>query len=512
MAFLSMQHISKTFGTVQANRDITFEAKRGEIHALLGENGAGKSTLMNILCGMYQQDAGEIFLRGERVKIKSPQDSIQHGIGMVHQQFLLVPPFTVTENVILGLPSPKGLFLEMETAANEISALSSKYNLKVDPQAPIWQLSVGTRQRVEIIKALYRGAELLVLDEPTAVLTPGEMTEFFATLRQMADQGHTIIFITHKLEEVMAISHRCTVLRDGCVIDTVDTQDTSEIELAHMMVGREVVLQLERKPIELGETVLKVRNLSVIADNDLPAIRNLNLEVHAGEILGVAGVDGNGQTELAEALIGLRKPTEGSIYVDTKDTTNLSRKQLLEHKVTHIPEDRVMMGLVPKFSVAENLVLDSFDETPFCRRLFDKGHQGFLLCIKTIMDHAKQMITEYSIKPESPSTQTSNLSGGNLQKLMLARALYRIPRVLIAMHPTRGLDVGATEQIRNRLLTEREAGRAILLISADLDEVLELSDRIAVLFEGRIMATIAADQVDLDELGKLMAGVKRNPQ
>ena len=511
MSVLSMQHISKRFGQVQANNDITFEAECGEIHALLGETGAGKSTLMNILYGLYQSDAGAIYLRDERIQIRSPQDSIQHGIGMVHQQFLLVSPFSVTENVILGYPS-RSPFLDIKGAADEINALSSKYNLKVDPDAPVWQLSVGAKQRVEIIKALYRGAELLVLDEPTAVLTPGEMTEFFATLRRMAEQGHTIIFITHKLEEVMAISNRCTVLRDGSVVGTVNTQATSEAELARMMVGREVVFRLERKQVERGETVLEVRNLSVMADNGLVGVHDLSLEVHAGEILGVAGVDGNGQTELAEALIGLRPPFEGAIYVDGKDMTRASRRRLLEHKVTHIPEDRVTMGLVPKFTVGENLVLDSCDETPFCRSPFDEKRSGLLLCMKAIFDHAKRVIAEYGIKASSPSVRTSTLSGGNLQKLMLARALNRTPRILIAMHPTRGLDVGATEFIRNQLLAERAARRAILLISADLDEVLELSDRIVVMFEGEITATIPADCVELGELGQLMAGVRREPK
>jgi len=510
-AFLKMDQISKRFGHVQANDAVTFEARAGEIHALLGENGAGKTTLMNILYGLYQPDSGDIYLRGQRVKIRSPQDSIRLGIGMVHQHFMLIPPFTVTENVVLGLPSSRAPFLDTDRAAAKIRELATRYDLKVDPDASVWQLSVGAQQRVEIIKALYRGAELLVLDEPTAVLTPGETTEFFATLRTMAEQGHTVIFITHKLEEVMEISHRCTVLRDGRVVGTVDTSQTTEAELARMMVGREVVFQVTKKPVTPGEVVLDVRELSVMGEHGLLAVRGVSLNVREGEIVGVAGVDGNGQSELAEAIIGIRKPIAGHIYLGEREITGASPKQILDQKVTHIPEDRMAMGLVAEFTVQENLILDSHTEAPFSTRPLGNGRGGWFLNAHAILDHARKTIRSFNIKAPGPKTKSRLLSGGNLQKLVLARSLHHAPRLLVAVHPTRGLDVGATEFIRNRLLTEREAGRGILLISADLDEVLQLSDRLVVMFEGEVMGELSAEQVDLAELGLLMAGAKRQP-
>ena len=510
-AFLRMENIGKRFGQLQANDQITFEAEAGEIHALLGENGAGKTTLMNILYGLYQPDSGGIYLRGEKVKIRSPQDSIRHGVGMVHQHFMLVPPFTVAQNVVLGLRSSRGPFLDTDRAAARIRELADQYGLKVDPDTYVWQLSVGAQQRVEILKALYRGAQLLVLDEPTAVLTPQETKEFFATLRAMAERGHTVIFITHKLEEVMEISHRCTVLRDGKVVGTVKTSETTDAELARMMVGREVVFRVEKKPAKPGEVVLDVRELSVSGERGLLAVRGLSLEVRAGEILGLAGVDGNGQTELAEAIIGLHRPVAGRISIAGRDMTGATPRQVIEQKVTHIPEDRMTMGLIPTFSVQENLILDSYDQAPYSRRPLGNGKNGWFLNARAILDHARRAIADYNIKAPGPEARTKMLSGGNLQKLVLARAMYHAPRLLIAVQPTRGLDVGATEFIWNRLLAEREAGRAILLISADLDEVLQLSDRIAVLFEGEIMGTLPGQGIDVVELGLLMAGAKRLP-
>jgi ABC-type uncharacterized transport system ATPase subunit len=510
-AFLKMDGICKSFGQVQANDHVTFEAEAGEIHGLLGENGAGKTTLMNILYGLYQPDAGDVYLRGDKVSIRSPQDSIRLGIGMVHQHFMLVPPFTVAQNVVLGLKSPRGPFVDTRGASARIGELAEKYGLKVDPKAYVWQLSVGAQQRVEIIKALYRGAELLVLDEPTAVLTPQETSEFFTTLRSMAEIGHTVIFITHKMEEVMAISHRCTVLRDGKVVGTVKTSETTEDELAHMMVGRDVVFRVQKTPRKPGDVVLGVRDLSVAGEHGLLTVRSLSLEVHAGEILGVAGVDGNGQTELSEAIIGLRRPAAGRIEIAGKDMTGASPRQVLNEKVTHVPEDRMTMGLVPTFSIQENLILDTYDQAPFSRGLGGNGHGGWFLNAKAIFDYARRAIADFNIKAPGPEARTRLLSGGNLQKLVLARALYHSPRLLVAVQPTRGLDVGATEFVWNRLLAEREAGRAILLISADLDEVLQLSDRIAVLFEGEITGTLPAEAIDLTELGLLMTGAKRLP-
>lgn len=507
--FLKMERVSKRFGHVQANDEVTFEAKAGEIHALLGENGAGKTTLMNILYGLYQPDSGDILLRGQKIKIGSPQDSIRRGIGMVHQHFMLIPTFTVAENVVLGLPSSRGPFVDSDRAATRIRELSDEYQLKVDPAAYVRQLSVGAQQRVEIIKALYRGAELLVLDEPTSVLTPGETVEFFATLRAMAAQGHTVIFITHKLEEVMEISHRCTVLRDGKVVGTVNTNEVSESELAHMMVGRDVVFRVEKEPVKSGKVVLDVRDLSVMGVGGLLGVRGISLQVREGEILGLAGVDGNGQTELAEAIIGLRRPIAGQINIDGKDMAGASPRQVIEQKVTHIPEDRMTMGLVPDFTIAENMILDSYNQAPFSRNLFGDGKRGLFLNAQEILVHALRAIANFNIKTPGPTAKTRQLSGGNLQRLVLARALYHAPRLLVAMQPTRGLDVGAIEFIWQRLLAERAAGRAILLISADLDEVLQLSDRIAVLFEGEVMGTFPSQDVDMVKLGLLMAGAKR---
>jgi simple sugar transport system ATP-binding protein len=370
-------------------------------------------------------------------------------------------------------------------------------------------LSVGAQQRVEILKALYRGAQLLVLDEPTAVLTPQETKEFFATLRAMAERGHTVVFITHKLEEVMEISDRCTVLRDGKVVGTVKTSETTEAELARMMVGREIVFRIEKKPVQPGEVVLDVRELSVMGERGLMAVRGLSLQVRAGEILGVAGVDGNGQTELAEAILGLRRTVAGRIIIAGRDMTGASPGQVIEQKVTHIPEDRMSMGLVPDFSVQENLILDCCDDTPYSRHPVRNGKGGWLLDTGAILNHAQKIIADYNIKAPGPTATTRLLSGGNLQKVVLARAMCHAPRLLVAAQPTRGLDVGATEFIWKRLLAEREAGRAILLISADLDEVLQLSDRIAVLFEGEVTGLLPAQDIDMVELGLLMTGAKR---
>lgn len=506
---LKMDRISKRFGRVQANDAVTFEAQAGEIHALLGENGAGKTTLMNILYGLYRPDSGEIYLRDKKVDIRAPKASIDLGIGMVHQHFMLISPFTVAENVMLGLKSARAPFLDTKNTAFKCRELASQYDLNLDPDAPVWQLSVGAQQRVEIIKALYRGAELLVLDEPTSVLTPGETKEFFITLRSMAEQGHTVIFITHKLEEVMEISDRCTVLRDGAVVGTVNTSETTEAELARMMVGREVVFRVDKKSVELGEAILTVRDLSVFGEQGRLAVEELSLDLHDGEILGIAGVDGNGQSELAEAIIGVRKPESGHIYLGEKEITGASPKEILDQKVTHIPEDRMTMGLMAQFTVEENLILDAHTEEPFSTRPFSNGGPGWFLNGRAIMDHALKTIRDFNIKTPGPKAKSRLLSGGNLQKLLLARAMYHAPRLLVAIHPTRGLDVGATEFIRNRLLAEREAGRGILLISADLDEVLQLSDRLMVMYEGQVMGELPAKDVDLAELGLLMAGVKK---
>jgi ABC-type uncharacterized transport system ATPase subunit len=498
---VEMRGITKRFPGVLANDHIHFQAKQGEIHALLGENGAGKTTLMNILYGLYQADEGEIYVRGQKVAIRSPQDAINLGIGMVHQHFLLIPPLTVTQNIVLGLKSPREPFLDLRQAAESIAELSAKYGLKVDPHVRVWQLSVGSRQRVEIIKALYRGAKLLILDEPTSVLTPQEVKELFAILRSMAEHGNTIIFITHKLDEVMSISHRVTVLRDGQVISTVETQRTDKQELARMMVGREVLFRLAKRPVEKGPAVLEVRNLQALSDRGLIAIKDVSFSLQQGEILGIAGVGGNGQSELAEVIVGVRKATGGKVLINGKDLTNRSPQEIIQQKVAHIPEDRMSMGLVRDFTVAENMILETHATPPFAR--------GWLLNQRVIDEYADKLISDYDIKTPSREIQTKLLSGGNLQKLILARALSREPQLLIAVQPTRGLDVGATEYVRRKLLEQREKGRAILFISADLDEVLSMSDRIAIMCEGEIVGIVPAERAEVEEIGLMMAGGKR---
>lgn len=511
-AFLKMTDICKSFGRVRASDHVTFEARTGEIHALLGENGAGKSTLMNILYGLIQPDSGDICIQDQKVTIRSPQDSIGLGIGMVHQHFMLIPAFTVTENVMLGLRSSRRPFLDTHQVSARLRQLADQYGLYVDPEAYVWQLSVGTQQRVEVLKALYRGAQILVLDEPTAILTSQETHEFFATLQSMAAKGYIIIFITHKMEEVMAISHRCTVLRDGKVVGTVNTQETSKTELARMMLGREVMFRLNKPPATPGRVILSVQNLSVTGERGRSAARNLSFEVRAGEILGIAGIDGNGQSELVEAITGLRRPSTGRILIGDRDVTSASTWEILQQQVACVPEDRMTMGLVPAFDVQENLILETHAETPFSHSRPDtRWAAGWFLNMRAISEHARRVIAEYNIKASGPDASVRFLSGGNLQKLVLARAIGRLPRLLIAVQPTRGLDVGATEFIWNRLLAERAAGRAILLISADLDEILQLSDRLMVMFEGTINGQVSVTQpasVNMTDIGLLMSGVR----
>ncbi len=493
-----MQNIVKRFPGVVANAGVTFEARAGEVHALLGENGAGKTTLMNILYGIYQADAGEIYVRGRRVDIRSPRDAIALGIGMVHQHFMLVYSHTVAENVILGLGDVP--FVRPTDAVKErIAEFSERYGLKVDPDAYIWQLSAGEQQRMEIIKALYRGADVLILDEPTTMLTPGETRELFHTLRRMADEGRTVIFITHKLEEVMAVSDRVTVLRKGKVISTVNTADTNERELARMMVGRDVLFRLEKTPARPGKVVLQVENLSALNDKGLPALRDVSFTIREGEILGIAGVAGNGQRELVEVITGMRPATGGRVIIDGQDVTNRSPREILARGVAHVPEERMHMGMVPNMSVAENLILKGYDRPPFSRGLF--------LDQRAVREHAERIIREFQIATPSPWTPAKLLSGGNIQRLILGRELALNPRLIVAAHPTYGLDVGATEYIRQVLLRERERGSAILLVSEDLEEVLTLSDRIAVMFEGRIMGIVDAEEADVEVIGAMMAGL-----
>jgi simple sugar transport system ATP-binding protein len=507
---LEMRGITKRFPGVLANDHIDFEIRAGEIHALLGENGAGKTTLMNILYGLYQPDEGQILIRGKPVTIRSPKDAIDLGIGMIHQHFMLVDPLTVTENVILGLRSSREPFLDLEVAEKRIIELSKRYGLKVDPKARIEQLSVGERQRVEIIKALYRGAQILILDEPTAVLTPPEVKELMKMMKKMAKEGLAVIpFITHKLPEVMEVSDRVTVLRRGKVVATLCTKRTNKGDLAKKMVGRQIYFGVKRRKVKQGKVVLSVKDLEALNDKGLPALRKVSFDVHEREILGIAGVSGNGQRELAEVITGLRKATGGKVIILGKDVTNKSPKEITAQGVGHIPEDRVGTGLIMNFTVAENLILGSQSEPPFVNRWFLPFNKRWFLDKNEINRYADQLIKEYDIKTPSRDTPARNLSGGNLQKLILARELSRKPKLLIANQPTRGLDVGATEFIQSKLEEQKEKGTAILLISEDLDEIMCLSDRIAVMYEGQIVGIVPAEKAKIKDIGLMMAGVKK---
>ena len=503
-AIVEMRGITKRFPGVLANDHIDFSVEEGEIHALLGENGAGKTTLMNILYGFYQPDEGEIFVRGQKADIRSPHDAIALGLGMVHQHFQLVPPFTVAENIVLGMRSSREPFLEdPRKLAERINEYSERFGLKVDPHRRIWELSVGEQQRVEILKALYRGADLLILDEPTAVLTPQETESLFNTVfRLLAGARKSIIFITHKLNEVFAVATRITVLRDGRVVDTVATSDTTKEELARMMVGREVFLKIDKGPPKRGDVALEAKGLCATDDRGLPALKNVSLTVRQGEILGIAGVDGNGQRELEEVLTGLRPITGGRLLIGGRDMTGASPAQIIACGVGHIPSDRTRMGLVADLSVADNAVLGTVEQPPFTRH--------GLLDQRAIEDHARRLIAEYDVRVPNPTVVAGKLSGGNAQKLVLARELARKPRIIIAAQPTRGLDVGATEYVRQKLVEQRDNGVAVLLISTELEEILSLSDRIAVMYEGEIVGLAEPTEVTVEELGLMMAGARKH--
>ncbi len=490
--------IVKRFPGVIANDRVDFIVRAGEIHALLGENGAGKTTLMRILYGLHAPDEGEIRINGQRVEIQSPADSIRHGIGMVHQHFMVVPTLTVAANVALGLPSTRGALLDLDVVSERIRQLSEAYGLQVDPQAMVWQLAVGEQQRVEILKALYRGADLLILDEPTAVLTPQEVDQLFNTLRRMAAEGHAIIFISHKLHEVLSISDRITVLRQGRVVKTVATSQTSRPELARWMVGREVLLRTERPPVEIGAPRLVVDDVHARSDNQLMAVRGVSFEVRAGEILGIAGVSGNGQRQLAETIAGLRKPDKGQVVLDGVEISGWHPDQVIERGLAYIPEERMRDGVIKELSVEENLMLEDHGRHPFAK--------GIMMDFSAIEDHCRKLIDDFDIKTPSIHTPLRNLSGGNIQKLILARELSREPSVLIAAQPTRGVDIGSTEYIHQRLIAQREHGTATLLISEDLDEIRNLSDRIAVIYEGKIMGIVPTQDANVGELGLMMAG------
>jgi general nucleoside transport system ATP-binding protein len=495
---LEMRGIVKRFPGVLANDHVDFDVNAGEIHALLGENGAGKSTLMRQLYGLYKPDEGQILINGEPVLFHSPADAIRAGVGMIHQHFMLVSTLTVTENVALGLKSTREPRLDLDRVAKRVEELSKIYGLKIDPSAYLWQLAVGEQQRVEIIKALYRGASLIVLDEPTAVLTPQEVDDLFVTFKRMAQEGHALIFISHKLHEVMAISDRVTALRDGKLAGTRSAQGATRAELAQMMVGREIK-PLAPQPLKAGEVRLKISAMHAMGDRGTEALRGVDLDVHSGEIVGLAGVSGNGQRELAECLAGLRKITQGTALIDGQDLTHVSLRERIAAGLAYVPEERMRDGAIREFSVEENLFLRDIDNPKFTR--------GIFLKFADMDAHARQLVSKFSVKTPRLDTPVKNLSGGNIQKLIMARELSRQPKVLIAAQPTRGVDIGASEYIRQRLLEQRENGVAILLISEDLDEILELSDRIAVMCEGRIVGIVKRGEATPEEIGLLMAGV-----
>ncbi len=495
---VEMSGIVKRFPGVLASDDVDLTVQPGEIHALLGENGAGKSTLMNVLAGLYLSDAGEIRVNGRPVDIRSPRDATRLGIGMVHQHFMLVEPQTVAENIILGLPRPR-FRLDMSQLAAEIEALSGRYGLRVEPRAFIWQLSVGEQQRVEILKMLYRGADILILDEPTAVLAPQEIEELCHNLRVMAAEGKAIIFISHKLGEVLEIADRITVLRKGRVSASgLRPEETTRADLARLMVGRPVLFRIEREAQEAGDVLLTIDEISAQNDKGLPALRNISLQVRAGEILGLAGVAGNGQRELAEVITGLRRVTSGRVLVGNQDLTNRPPRRGINLGLSHVPEDRLHVGLIGNMTVCDNLILKRYRRSPLSRL-------GFLVP-KAISSFADRLIQEFDIATPSRETQMKSLSGGNLQKALLAREMSAEPRVMIAMQPTRGLDVGAIEAVHRLLLELRRSGAAVLLVSEELDEITSLSDRIAVIYEGHIMGILPGETADVEEIGLMMAG------
>ncbi len=496
---IEMKGISKSFPLVLANDKVDFFVKKGEIHALVGENGAGKSTLMSILYGLYQPDEGEILIDGIKKIISNPNKAIENRIGMVHQHFMLVPPLTVVENVILGMePRKNYFFIDLQKAAFNIKTLSDQYGFKIDPWAKIEDISVGIQQRVEIIKVLYRGAEILILDEPTAVLTPQEVDELFKILKSLKGQGKTIIFITHKLNEVMAISDQVTIMRNGKVVGTKETSQTNTAEIATLMVGREVLLKTDKIEQLAGKSVLRLEQVSAFNQHRYPVLKSINLSVKEGQILGIAGVEGNGQAELVEVITGLRPVSSGHIYLYDLDLTGLNPRKIRELNIAHIPEDRRKRGFISEYSVAENLVLGSHYRPPFAR--------GCLINFPEVQKYANELISDYDIRPAVKENLLKALSGGNQQKVIVARELYRKPNLLIASQPTRGLDVGSIEFVHQQILKERSKGKAILLVSAELDEILSLSDEIAVIYEGKIVEIMKNKDIDRGRLGLLMTG------
>ncbi|CAI3610550.1 MULTISPECIES: ABC transporter ATP-binding protein [Clostridium] len=498
---VEMLNIRKEFPGIVANDNITLRLKKGEVHALLGENGAGKSTLMSILFGMYVPEQGIIKVRGKEVKISNPNVANELGIGMVHQHFKLVHNFTVTQNIILGSEPKKGLVVDVKSAAKKIEELSKKYGLNVDPYAKIEDISVGMQQRVEILKMLYRDAEVLILDEPTAVLTPQEIDELMKIIKNLIVEGKSIIIITHKLKEIKAVADKCTVIRRGKYIGTVDVKETSEAKMAEMMVGRPVSFEVKKEDKKPGNVILKLENVSVMNNKKVLGLKNFSLEVKSGEVLGIAGVEGNGQTELVEAITGMRSIASGKIFFKNEDITNISIRKRINSGIAHIPEDRQKRGLVLDYTMENNMVLEIYNREPFSKR--------GLLNKKAIHEYAEKIINEFDVRSgQGGASIARGLSGGNQQKAIIGREIELDPELLIAVQPTRGLDVGSIEYIHKRLIEQRDAGKAVLLVSLELSEILNLSDRIAIVNNGELIGIVNAKETNENEVGLMMAGVK----
>lgn len=500
MSLIKMKGISKRFGDVAANDGVDFCLEKGEMHALLGENGSGKSTLMKILYGIYGIDDGEIWVNGEKVKIKTPRDAIDLGIGMVSQHFMLIPQLTVTQNIILGMKET-GFFPKEKELEKKISELARQHNFKIKPSDYVWQLSVGLQQKVEILKVLFRKAKVLIFDEPTSFLTPQEVDELFISLKSMLNDGYSIIFITHKIREIFKFCNRITVMRNGKNITTINVKDATKKGLAKMMVGREVFLEnkIQGEKKNYGKVLLEAKNLKVLSDDGLLAVNNVSFKIRAGEVLGIAGVNGNGQLELAESIVGLRNFISGKIIIDGESINELNPKKSISFGISHIPEDSHKRGLVLPFTVFENLILGSQRTNKFC--------SGKFMSQEKIQNRCKALIEEYDIRPREGSMTVDKLSGGNQQKVILARELSRAPKIIIAVQPTGGLDIGATEFVRDRILMERAKGKAVLLISTELGEIMALSDRIAVIFEGSLIGTVTSD-TGAEDIGFMMAGIR----
>ena len=501
--FLRMEHVSKRFGDFYANKDINLTIRRGEVHTLLGENGAGKSTLMNVLIGLYQPTEGTIYLNGQKVRIDSPAQAVKLGIGMVHQHFMLVQPFTITENIVLGMEPVKGVKLDMATARKNVVEISEKYGLAIDPDAKVEDISVGMQQRVEILKALYRGADILILDEPTASLTPQEIQALIEIMRKLTADGKSIILITHKLKEIKASADYCTIIRLGKLIDVVNVDEVTENELAAKMVGRNVTFQVEKEEHPFGDVVLQIEDLHGMDYRKVEILKGLSLQVREGEILGIAGIDGNGQTELVEIITGLRKATGGKVSVRGENLINATPRKLFNKGVSSIPADRQKHGLVLDFTVAENLILQNYREPQFSKNGFLKKD--------AIRAFAGECAEKYDVRPrDSVDKPAGTLSGGNQQKVIIAREVENNKDLLIAVNPTRGLDVGAIEYVHKYIVDQRNKGKAVLLVSFELDEVMSLSDRIDVIYDGRIVGSVPGAEADEKELGLMMAGGGRH--